>query len=101
MVQRLKQAAKKAAATGQDAMTAIANDSPVGVRAAMPPIASAKRAPAAPKKARTVQQERDDLKAALAAAEARIHKLEENQTQVVNRIGWMLEALQTLKDESK
>ena len=46
-------------------------------------------------------RERDELKAALVAAQARIVALEAAQSQVANRIGWMIEALQTLKDEGR
>ena len=48
-----------------------------------------------------LEQERDDLKIALEAALARIRALEGAQAQVANRIGWMIEALQTLRDEGR
>lgn len=74
-------------------MAALASQSPV--------TAGRKRAATPPQRAKSLEQERDDLKAALAAAQTRITVLEEAQTQVVNRIGWMVEALQTLKEEGK
>lgn len=52
-------------------------------------------------RANAIEQERDDLKVALEVALARIQTLEAAQTQVANRIGWMIEALQTLRDEGR
>ena len=58
---------------------------------------SARRTPLA---SISVEQERDDLKAALEAAQERIKALEDAQTLVSNRIGWMIDTLQSLKDEA-
>ncbi len=49
----------------------------------------------------SLERERDGLKAALDSAMARITALESAQAQVANRIGWMIEALQTLKNEGR
>jgi hypothetical protein len=48
-----------------------------------------------------LEQERDELKAALDTAVARIAALEESQSQVTNRIGWMIDTLRTLKDDAR
>jgi outer membrane murein-binding lipoprotein Lpp len=45
-------------------------------------------------RARTLEQERDGLKAELEAARQRIAALEENRTSVANRIDWIIESLQ-------
>lgn len=48
-----------------------------------------------------LEQERDRLAAELAAAKARIAKLEEARSQVVNRIDWVIDSLHNLiEDES-
>lgn len=48
-----------------------------------------------------LEQERDELKAALETAVARIAALEESQSQVANRLGWMIDTLQTLKEDAR
>jgi hypothetical protein len=49
----------------------------------------------------SLQTERDQLKAELVAAKLRIEALEAANTQVLNRIAWMIDSLQTLKDGVK
>ena len=87
MAQRGKQTAKKPAAR------------PEAVLGSNRTAARSKPAAAGLDRGSAGDRERDDLKAALNAATARIQTLEAAQTQVANRIGWMIEALQTLKDE--
>jgi hypothetical protein len=48
-----------------------------------------------------LQTERDALKAELAAAKVRIDALEAANAQVADRIAWMIDSLQSLKDGVK
>ena len=101
MVQRVKQAAKKSNMRSEAGTAAVA------------PVASS-RAPQAgsqtpartgqdrlPDRVTALERERDGLQTALSAALARVTALEAAQAQVANRIGWMIEALQTLKNEGR
>jgi hypothetical protein len=45
--------------------------------------------------------ERDALKAELAAAKVRIEALETANAEAVNRINWIIDSLQSLKDDVK
>ena len=49
----------------------------------------------------SAEAERDALKAELAAAKVRIEALETANQQVVNRINWIIDNLQSLKDGVK
>ena len=81
------------------ARPAAASDSAAGTgkKRTSPP----RQQPAARDRANPLERERDELKIALEAALARIRALEGAQAQVANRIGWMIEALQTLRDEGR
>lgn len=107
MAQRVKQTAKKAATRPESVATvrrtgeSVAGTSPAaaakGRKRTGPPLQRA----ATVDRSSPLERERDDLKIALEAAMARIRALEEAQAQVANRIGWMIEALQTLRDEGR
>jgi uncharacterized coiled-coil DUF342 family protein len=45
---------------------------------------------------KSIERERDELKASLEAARERITALEESRGQIANRIDWVIESLQTL-----
>lgn len=49
-------------------------------------------------RAKALERERDGLKAELEAARAQIAVLEESRSQVVNRIDWVIDSLQTLAE---
>jgi chromosome segregation ATPase len=51
-------------------------------------------------RARTLERERDGLRAELEAARARIAALEEAREEVVNRIDWVIDSLHNLVDKS-
>lgn len=51
-------------------------------------------------RARTLERERDGLRAELEAARARIAALEEARAEVVNRIDWVIDSLHNLVDKS-
>jgi prefoldin subunit 5 len=67
---------------------------------------SARQKPAAPspgavsrdleERCKALERERDDLKANLEAARARITTLEESRSQIANRIDWVIDSLQSL-----
>jgi hypothetical protein len=97
MAQREKQAVKRSAAHGPEAPSGAAKTG------AKSPAASrtAGRGEASSEATRMLEQERDELKAALDIAVARIAALEESQSQVTNRIGWMIDTLRTLKDDAR
>ena len=95
MAQRGKQTANKPAARPE----AVLGRSRAAARSK--PAASGLDRGSAGDRGSASDRERDDLKAALNTATARIQALEAAQTQVANRIGWMIEALQTLKDEGR
>lgn len=112
MVQRVKQPAKKtaprpqgtpvggtsgeAAARARPAAATGSSTDPVKKRTTPPRQQSAATDPSS-----SLEGERDDLKIALEAALARIRALEDAQSQVANRISWMIEALQTLRDQGR
>ena len=48
-----------------------------------------------------IERERDELKAALADAEARIKDLDARQADIANRIAWVLDSLHSVLDERK
>ena len=48
---------------------------------------------------KTIERERDEIKAALAAAETRIRDLESRQSEVANRIAWTLDNLHSLLEQ--
>ena len=109
MANRAKQAVKKA--TSLPARSPAGN-APIDVPAPRPSVPSGgdRKRPAAgspspdkthDKAATALERERDELKAALDTAVARIRTLEDAQALVANRIGWMIEALQTLRDEGR
>ena len=46
-----------------------------------------------------LENEREQLQAALAKAEARIRELQESREEVVNRIDWVIDSLRSLVDD--
>lgn len=72
---------------------------------AKPARQSARKATASSKRAGggkvdTLERERDDLKAQLADAVARISKLEEARDEAVNRIDWAIDSLHNLLESN-
>jgi predicted RNase H-like nuclease (RuvC/YqgF family) len=51
-------------------------------------------------RAKALERERDSLRAELEAARAHIAMLEESRSQVVNRIDWVIDSLQTLAEHA-
>lgn len=97
MPQRVKKAVKAVAAKSPD--TGRTPTSPA--QGAVASRAKTSSRPEAATLAGEIERERDELRVALATAQARVRALEAAQSQVANRIGWMIEALQTLKDEGR
>ena len=46
-----------------------------------------------------LEKERDELRAELAAAQAQIRSLEQAREQVLNRIDWVIDSLQSLSED--
>ncbi len=100
MAQREKQAVKRQTAQRPDAASG------GGVKAgaklpAAPRVTDLDEPTSSMEATRMLEQERDELKAALETAVARIAALEESQSQVANRLGWMIDTLQTLKEDAR
>lgn len=60
----------------------------------------AARSKSEPEKPDAVRRERDALRAELAAAKAEIERLSEVQAQVLNRIDWIIDSLNSLSDDA-
>jgi len=104
MAQREKQAGKRTASDPADAppsgsaKTAARGPTAPGARGRLTPVSDR---PAKTDRVSQLEQERDQLKATLEAAAVRIAALEHAQAQVANRIGWIIDALQTLKEDTR
>ena len=104
MAQQIKQGAKRTTARPAELISEAAK---AGAKSSVrtPAGAMAPRRAAAPAPVERpvigLEQERDSLKAALERAHARIKVLEDTQTLVTNRISWVIDTLQTLKNDER
>jgi hypothetical protein len=99
MAPREKQSVKRDAAHASDTLSNTAN---AVAKSAAKALASADAAKPAGRAAaaKNAERERDEFKAALETAVARISELEAAQSHVANRITWMIDTLQTLKEDA-